>query len=54
MNGTELTALQSKADVASKFPSLSPFVQNMLAQKVVSAVAAWTRDPEESLLLPDS
>ena len=51
MNGTELTALQSKADVASKFPSLSPFVQNMLAQKVVSAVAAWTRDPEEEAVI---
>ena len=51
MDGTELTALQSKADVASKFPSLSPFVQNMLAQKVVSAVAAWTRDPEEEAVI---
>jgi hypothetical protein len=51
VDGTELTALQSKADVASKFPSLSPFVQNMLAQKVVSAVAAWTRDPEEEAVI---
>ena len=46
-----MTALQRKADVASKFPSLSPFVQNMLAQKVVSAVAAWTRDPEEEAVI---
>jgi hypothetical protein len=41
VDGKELITLQSKADVASKFPSLPPFVQNVLAQKVASAVAAY-------------
>ena len=40
VDGTELITLQSKADVAAKFPSLQPLVQKMLAQNVASAVAA--------------
>jgi hypothetical protein len=41
VDGTELITLQSKADVAAKFPSFHPLVQIMLAQNVASAVAAW-------------
>jgi hypothetical protein len=51
VDGTELITLQSMADVAAKFPSLSPLVQNMLAQKVGSAVVAWARDPEEEAVI---
>ena len=45
------TVAVSAAGVASKFPSLSPLVQNMLAQKVVSAVGAWALDPEEEAII---
>jgi hypothetical protein len=41
VDGTELITLQSKADVATKFPSLHPSLQIMLAQNVASAVAAY-------------
>ena len=51
VDGTELTALQSKEDVAEKFPSLHPLVRIMLAQNVASAVAAWALDPEEEAII---
>ena len=51
VDGTELTALQSKEDVAAKFPSLHPSLRIMLAQNVASAVAAWALDPEEEAII---